>query len=175
MLLGTLGWERPDWLGGYYPQDLPPDWRLAYYANDCGCVFLPADTWGSADSGWLQEQLHEARGRLVYFLEAARPGPPGGANLALFEPCSAVLLVDRPSPSRTGLPQWVAQEPGVWVDVDSSDTLLRWSIDSMDMRALRARAEGVGADVRALVLDGAGADPGGVPRLQTMLELMGKA
>ncbi|MGB5564256.1 MAG: hypothetical protein WBN02_18285 [Sedimenticolaceae bacterium] len=175
LLLGTVGWERPDWLQGYYPDDLPPEWRLAYYANDCGCVVLSAETWALADPERLQDQLHEAQGRLVYFLEAVLPGGPGGANLALFEPYPAVLLVDRPDPLLAGFPQWIDQGPGVWVDVDSPAALLRWSIDSMDMRALRTRAESLGAGVRALVLDGAGADPGGVPRLRALLEMLGRA
>ena len=33
LMLGTAGWQRDDWLAGYYPPDLPPDWRLAYYAS----------------------------------------------------------------------------------------------------------------------------------------------
>ena len=40
---------------------------------------------------------------------------------------------------------------------------------------LRARAQDLDRSVRALVLDGAAADPGRVPELRTLLELMGKA
>ena len=47
LLLGTQGWQRAEWIGSYYPADLPPDWRLAYYANDCGCEPEVDPRWGT--------------------------------------------------------------------------------------------------------------------------------
>ena len=176
LLLGTVGWDRDDWLSDCYPEDLPPEWRLAYYANDCGCVLLKADSWCGMDSDRLAALLDEAAGRLVFFLE-----PPAGGladarrNLSLFSAAPAVLLVDRPDPGLAPLPQWVAHGPGVWVDSDSGASLVRWQIVTVDLRSLRARADALQQSVGALVLDGPAASPGLVPELRTMLELMGIA
>lgn len=48
--LVPVGWERPDWITGYYPDDLPEDWRLAYFANEFPSLLLPQAVWtGAAD------------------------------------------------------------------------------------------------------------------------------
>lgn len=174
--LGTVGWDRDDWLSGYYPADLPPEWRPAYYANDCGCVLLKAESWCRADSDTLAESLDELGGRLLIFLEQPVAESSGvWSNLSLFAECRAVLLVDRPDPRQAHLPQWVAQGDGVWVDSESDAGLVRWSVDTMNLRELRARADALQETVRALVLDGPAASPAAVPELRTMLELMGIA
>jgi hypothetical protein len=33
MRIAAYGWDHAGWAGGYYPADLPEEWRLAYYAN----------------------------------------------------------------------------------------------------------------------------------------------
>jgi len=176
LLLGTVGWEREDWLAGYYPPDLPPAWRLAYYANDSGCVLLRADRWCGTDRESLEESLDEAGEGLVYFLEQpAGDRPDHHENLVLFEPYPTILLVSRPDPGEKRLAQWAAQGPDLWVDTDSDASLVRWPLEMIDMRALRARADLLSASVQALVLDGPAATPTAVPELRTLLELMGKA
>lgn len=42
LLLGTRGWDHADWVSAFYPDDLPADWRLAYYANEHRAVLWPA-------------------------------------------------------------------------------------------------------------------------------------
>ena len=32
--VGALEWRHPGWHGLWYPEDLPQEWRLAYYANE---------------------------------------------------------------------------------------------------------------------------------------------
>lgn len=55
-LLGGAGWDHPHWVGAFYPEDLPPDWRLAYYAHFFGCVLVPPAAWrGAALAGWLAD------------------------------------------------------------------------------------------------------------------------
>lgn len=43
--LAAFGWERKDWLAEYYPEDLPEDWHLDYYANEYRHVLVPATFW----------------------------------------------------------------------------------------------------------------------------------
>jgi len=38
LVVGARGWEHAQWLETYYPDDLPEDWQLDYYANEFGCV-----------------------------------------------------------------------------------------------------------------------------------------
>lgn len=40
VLLGALDWQHPKWKEGYYPDDLPTDWRLSYYANQFQTVLI---------------------------------------------------------------------------------------------------------------------------------------
>lgn len=176
LLLGTVGWERPDWVDTYYPGDLPPEWRLAYYANDCGCVLVPASVWCRGENPDLEQGLEEAPPGLSLFLQAPADAPlPVASTLRLFAARRAVLLVERADSRYRDLPQWVAEGPDSWVDRDSAARLVRWSIDAVDLRDLRARGETLDREVRALVLDGPGADPGVISGLRTLFELMGRA
>lgn len=70
--LGALDWDWPHWPGRFYPEDLPEDWRLAFYNTQFGCVWLPEARWSSRAgdlAAWLAETRPDFR-----FL-----GPAGGA------------------------------------------------------------------------------------------------
>jgi hypothetical protein len=43
--IGSLGWDHKDWQGQFYPDDLPADWRLSYYANEFSVVLVPFSVW----------------------------------------------------------------------------------------------------------------------------------
>lgn len=45
ILIGTCGWQFPQWQTSYYPEGLPEDWQLAYYGNEYPVVLLPAAFW----------------------------------------------------------------------------------------------------------------------------------
>ncbi|MFP3874820.1 MAG: hypothetical protein ACLFQT_07410 [Thiohalophilus sp.] len=34
ILIGSCGWQHEAWQDSYYPDDLPPEWRLGYYSNE---------------------------------------------------------------------------------------------------------------------------------------------
>jgi len=64
--LGCYGWNHAHWAGRYYPDDLPEDWRLSYYANDYSCVLVPANYCLQDDiEDWLDE-VHET---FKFFME----------------------------------------------------------------------------------------------------------
>ncbi|MCW8976483.1 MAG: hypothetical protein OQL10_12250 [Sedimenticola sp.] len=50
MIIGSMGWDHPEWCEQFYPDDLPSEWRLTYYANAFPQVLLPAADWMSGDS-----------------------------------------------------------------------------------------------------------------------------
>lgn len=103
--LVPVGWQRPDWISGYYPDDLPEDWRLAYFANEFPSLLLPQAVWtGAVDddiAAWADDvapdfriyldttpETHAGRlgqvsatlgqrvaGVIAHGSQAARPGP----------------------------------------------------------------------------------------------------
>lgn len=174
VMLGTAGWQRADWEGAYYPADLPPDWRLAYYANDADCVLLTAGQWLRPSPDWV-EALDEAPGELVLFLLA--PDDPAAVPDAIpgsLRGHPASLLVERRLPGGVEWPQWAAQGNDQWVDGDSGACLVRWWLETADLRQLRARAETLPAETAALLLDGPAATPALLGDLRRLLELLGR-
>ncbi len=56
--IGARGWLHPGWAGVFYPEDLPPDWRLAYYANEFDRVVIREQEWQQAgDMAALREEV----------------------------------------------------------------------------------------------------------------------
>lgn len=49
ILVGARGWDLDGWAGGFYPEDLPPGWRLTYYSNLLRAVLVPTEAWDAAD------------------------------------------------------------------------------------------------------------------------------
>ena len=53
------GWEQEPWIRTFYPDDLPEEWRLCYFANEFSSVLLPRTTWlGVADdvvTAWAED------------------------------------------------------------------------------------------------------------------------
>jgi hypothetical protein len=49
LLIGAAGWDNEKWVGGFYPSDLPEDWRFGYYTNRLRSVLVPASFWHAAD------------------------------------------------------------------------------------------------------------------------------
>jgi len=47
--VGACGWDQRHWQGNFFPDDLPDDWRLAYYANEFSAVLVPENEWCAAD------------------------------------------------------------------------------------------------------------------------------
>jgi len=45
LLIGACGWSHSNWCADFYPQDLPVDWWLSYYANEFPVVLVTAQEW----------------------------------------------------------------------------------------------------------------------------------
>ena len=57
--IATLGWEFTSWNESYYPEDIPDDWKLAFYANDFSAVVLPERFWRKEALTSLIEMLND--------------------------------------------------------------------------------------------------------------------
>ena len=70
---------------------------------------------------------------------------------------------------------WTEQGVDTWSDDDSRACLVRWWLESADLRQLRQRAEALPASLAALVVDGPAASPALIPDLRQLLELLGRS
>ncbi len=59
--LGAIGWDHAAWIGAFYPEDLPPEWRLSYYNTRFECVYLRHAMWSKTSletlAAWREETL----------------------------------------------------------------------------------------------------------------------
>lgn len=69
--IGAAGWEHPAWSETFYPEDLPPEWRLAYYANAFPVVLMPARRLAAAGDGEIADWRELADTGFRVLLEAA--------------------------------------------------------------------------------------------------------
>jgi hypothetical protein len=74
--VGCAGWEHPQWVGGFYPDEMPPEWRLTFYNTAFPCVYLAYEEWSGRDlktlRAWVEDTLEPFR----FVLE------PGSAGLS---------------------------------------------------------------------------------------------
>ncbi len=42
-MIGCRGWNHDQWVPGFYPEDLPDDWRFCFYSNEIRGVLVPFD------------------------------------------------------------------------------------------------------------------------------------
>lgn len=66
--IGTLGWVRPEGSAEFYPEDLPAEWQLDYYANAFRVVLVPQTQWLEWDSAMIESCLESVAGAFQFFL-----------------------------------------------------------------------------------------------------------
>jgi len=91
--IGSAGWDHPDWDGSFYPEDLPVEWRLAFYSQIFSCVYLSYAAWSQAGSETLAQWVEDTPERFKFVLEA--PLSEDGADaekLAILSPRTGLLL-----------------------------------------------------------------------------------
>lgn len=72
-LVGGRDWLELEGSQGFYPADLPPDWRVAYYGLHFGCVWLSRSVWWSCGTALEQSWLDETRKGFHFLLEPPSP------------------------------------------------------------------------------------------------------
>lgn len=93
LVVGARGWEHTRWLETYYPDDLPEDWRLDYYANEFGCVVLPAEVWMTAGEEAIEQWLEGVEDDFMFFLDLPVQPTEVGASLSAFAGrCAGAIL-----------------------------------------------------------------------------------
>ena len=112
VMIGACGWEFPAWDAGFYPEDLPTEWRMAYYSNEFPLLQLPLSRILRAEADELDEWLtdsHEAF-RLVVELDSELDRNAVSRLLALQPKVLAFIIMAE----SISLPESLAQIPCLW-------------------------------------------------------------
>ncbi len=100
VLVGANAWRHAEWIGGFYPEDLPEEWALAYYANEFRTVLVPEDQWQAAASEVLIQWYDDTHEHFRFLLELAGTSPPvdrlAGVQRTLRERFGGLVLRARP-------------------------------------------------------------------------------
>lgn len=96
ILMGACGWDYPQWQDEFYPEDLPPEWRLAYYANEFPVVLIPQSYW-SAEPQTISQWSEETDERPLFIAEMPTP------DVLESQGCSAAQWFEKLSPLRERL------------------------------------------------------------------------
>lgn len=67
--IGTLGWDYDHWEGGFYPEDMPSEWRLDYYANTFRVVLIPQQDWLALTVEDAEELIDAVEGEFSFYFE----------------------------------------------------------------------------------------------------------
>ncbi|MEJ2059683.1 MAG: hypothetical protein P8Y64_04275 [Gammaproteobacteria bacterium] len=80
--VAAYGWQQSAWVARWYPEDLPPEWRLGYYANAFRSVLMPAEAFAAAGEDQLRQWAGDAgEGFAIYVeLHAEQTGDAGHAG-----------------------------------------------------------------------------------------------
>ena len=145
--LGAVGWNHPGWPEAFYPEEMPEDWRLAFYNTQFRCVYLDRAAWADrAPELWAQwaEETQEA---FRFVLEASGSAATDAAAAAAFGGRAVVVA-------------------------SAQDPRLLWFDAAGDLRVLaaRLREEGGGEAVYLISRD---ADIERLEQVRTVLDLMG--
>ena len=200
---GTYDWEWPDWGSSYYPEDLPEDWRAAYYANEAACVCLPPARWLAAPAGRIADWCDGLPRGFRFYLELDAAETGLDRLVAQFErlgPWAGALLCASP-----GQRQWLrgalAEHPldllvpadpavsgpfppgvsGLWrTDGVGVHLVVRLEIDAARRRSWGERLTGLtgllaGATTAAVFVRGPGVTPAVARDFRATAELMGLA
>ena len=81
LMTGSFGLDVDDWQGNFYDDDLPADWRAAYYSTLLRSVLLPQQEWRRAIADNVIDEVDEDF-RFVLFMEQDK-SEPGGPQAAL--------------------------------------------------------------------------------------------
>lgn len=114
VLVGAMNWDRPDWRGRFYPEDLPDDWMLSYYNTQFQAVYLPAAMWQAASDAVWAQWLGDTQDGFCFVLEPgdAATVPPVSPRVLLATPAwttAHVWWLDQ-APDLRALAQRIAQQ-----------------------------------------------------------------
>lgn len=67
--IGAAGWQYPSWSENFYDEELPPEWRLAFYSNEFRFCMVLWSEWGSASLEILEQWADDIDQPFRFFLQ----------------------------------------------------------------------------------------------------------
>jgi hypothetical protein len=181
---GARDWRHADWVAAYYPEDLPNDWQLGYYANELSAVLLDPAAWREESPANLADwaaETHEGF-RFYLMLDAKEDVAAQCARAAALADRLGGLLWsggDVPAGALGAVGDELPEGVRGWGD-SAGVRLAMLDLSGQDLRARRVLLEQLApllaadGDV-AIILDWDDVLPAEVRELQTIAELMGLA
>ena len=68
VVVGARGWLHEQWIASYYPEDIPDEWRLGFYANEFNTLLVPWMQWNESIEA-LEEGLEDTDDDFHLYLE----------------------------------------------------------------------------------------------------------
>ena len=68
VVVGARGWLHEHWAESFYPEDIPEDWRLGFYANEFNTLLVPWPQWRESVEA-LEEGLEDTSDEFHLYLE----------------------------------------------------------------------------------------------------------
>ena len=68
VVVGARGWLHERWMESFYPEDIPEDWRLGFYANEFNTLLVPWSQWRESVAE-LEEELDDTADDFHLYLE----------------------------------------------------------------------------------------------------------
>jgi len=144
--LGMRDWRHPDWVGAFYPPDMPEEWWLAFYASQYSCLWLDEPVWRSLPAQTVATCLAEVPAGFRFLLAAPGPG------------------------ERVGVPACWQSDAVRWMRAD--DARLAWVARGCDLRILSERIRHASPEA-PLYLVSQDHDLNAMEQVRTVLELLG--
>lgn len=82
--LGAAGWNAPAWLDEFYPEDMPEDWRLAFYNTQFRCVYLERGAWAGLNPEIWAQWANETHESFRFVLESSGSAETDAAAVEAF-------------------------------------------------------------------------------------------
>lgn len=150
--LGLQGWPHTEWLGSYFPEDLPEDWHFNYYANEASCLLLEQKDLVQLDSDDIETWLDEAPEHFRFYVLDAEH-----ADLCKSAHGSSIQLI----------------RDNLWQAVDNQQMVAILPYQS-NLRRLRQALQQLPDELEAIIFTG-DTNPRQLHEIRTLIELLGIA
>jgi len=117
IMVGARGWDHAAWSGGFYPVELPDDWRFCYYSNNLRSALVPQSVSERALRADVDQWITDSDPEFRFVFEVPAPLTAPLADDARAAALGAFLDAIAPAATRTaGLLLRIAPDTPVQLD-----------------------------------------------------------
>ncbi|MDH5472651.1 MAG: DUF72 domain-containing protein [Gammaproteobacteria bacterium] len=177
---GSYGWRHQHWHETFYPDDLPEDWQLGYYANEFPAVMVPQSYWQAGTGFNLASWPDDVPPHFRFYIEWPAHMDASSEAYCL-EECRRLgsllggVIVQQDRLLEVGWPVYHRQQ--VWTpDHYASSGVAIVSLADMDMRTQRKYLEQFAASTehpQCVLVSDADINIEALRNFKTLIELLG--